>query len=96
MATKGTLRTCFKGHQYYKSSDCPTCPTCVKDKKPVDGFLASLSAPARRALEHLGIRTLQQLSKYSEKELLKAHGFGPASLPVLRQALKDAGLGFNK
>ncbi|MFD1138027.1 RNA polymerase alpha subunit C-terminal domain-containing protein [Paenibacillus urinalis] len=91
-----SLRTCSKGHQYYKSSDCPTCPTCEKERKPDSGFLALLSAPARRALEHHGITTLEQLSTYSEKEILKFHGMGPASLPKLRAALEETGLAFRR
>ncbi|MGW6146372.1 RNA polymerase alpha subunit C-terminal domain-containing protein [Bacillus mycoides] len=89
-----TLRTCDQGHEYYKSSDCPTCPTCEKERKPREGFLSLLSAPARRALEHHEIHTLEELSKYSEKEILKLHGIGPASLPKLRTALEDKGLSF--
>ena len=53
-----------------------------------------LSAPARRALEHHGIQTIEELSKYSEKEILKLHGMGPASLPKLRRALEESGLSF--
>lgn len=89
-----TLRTCEQGHEYYKSSDCPTCPTCEKERKPKEGFLSLLSAPARRALEHRGIQTVEELSKYSEKEILKLHGMGPASLPKLRKALEESGLSF--
>ena len=33
------VRTCNKGHTYYKSSDCPTCPTCEQERRPVNGFL---------------------------------------------------------
>ncbi|ATH92266.1 RNA polymerase alpha subunit C-terminal domain-containing protein [Bacillus glycinifermentans] len=88
------LRTCNKGHQYYKSSDCPVCPICEQERKPDSGFLSLLSAPARRGLEHNGITSLQQLSTYSEKEILKIHGMGPASLPKLRAALKENGLSF--
>lgn len=88
------LRTCSKGHQYYKSSDCPTCPTCEQERKPEDGFLSLLSAPARRALEHHGITSVQELSQYSEKDILKFHGMGPASLPKLRAALQENGLSF--
>lgn len=94
MTSQKTLRTCSKGHQYYKSSDCPTCPVCEKDSKPDSGFLSLLSAPARRALEHNGITSLQQLSQYSEKEIMKFHGMGPASLPKLRGALQEQGLSF--
>lgn len=92
--SKGDLRTCSQGHQYYKSSDCPTCPTCELERKPESGFLALLSAPARRALEHNGITSLQKLSEYSEKEILQIHGMGPASLPKLRAALAEEGLSF--
>lgn len=93
-ASRGSLRTCSKGHSYYKSSDCPTCPVCEQEHRPETGFLAQLSAPARRALEHQGIVTLQQLSAYSEKEILQLHGMGPASVPKLRAALQDHGLAF--
>ncbi|MCR2806000.1 RNA polymerase alpha subunit C-terminal domain-containing protein [Paenibacillus soyae] len=88
-----SLRTCPNGHAYYKSSDCPTCPTCEQEKT-AGGFLVRLSAPARRALEHHGITTLQQLSQHSEKEILKLHGIGPGSLPKLREALEEQGLTF--
>ena len=89
-----TLRTCSKGHEYYKSSDCPTCPTCDQERKPETGFLSQLSAPARRALENNGITSLQELSKFSENEILKFHGMGKASLPKLRSALVFEGLSF--
>ena len=89
-----TLRTCSKGHKYYKSSDCPMCPTCEQLRKPENEFLLLLSAPARRALENNGITSLQQLSTYSEKEILQFHGMGPASIPKLRYALQEKGLSF--
>ena len=89
-------RTCKHGHVYYKSSDCPTCPVCEKERKPRDGSIAALSAPARRALENAGIKTLQQLSAYSETEILKLHGMGRGSLPKLQHALQAAGLSFKK
>ena len=89
-----TLRVCKKGHRYHKSSECPTCPVCEQEKKPKGGFLALLSAPARRALENNGITSLIQLSKLTEKDILKMHGMGKASLPVLRKALSEQGLSF--
>ncbi|MCC6413374.1 MAG: hypothetical protein IT270_17060 [Saprospiraceae bacterium] len=91
---KNNLRTCKNGHQYVKSSDCPTCPICEEAKRPNDGFLALLGAPARRALENSGIKTLEQLSNYTEKDILKLHGMGKASIPTLKEALKSAGLTF--
>ena len=88
------LKTCDKGHQFYKSSDCPTCPVCAAENKPERGFLSLLSGPARGALEHAGITTLTLLSQYNEREILKLHGVGPKSLPTLRQALSEAGMAF--
>ena len=94
MATKGTLKTCKKGHQFYKKSDCPTCPVCEAARKPKDSFLALIGAPARRALERENIKTLEDLAKWTEKEIINLHGMGPSSIPKLIKALKDKGLSF--
>lgn len=66
----------------------------VRKRESQKRLSSLLSAPARRALEHHGITTEAELSKYSEKEILKLHGIGPASLPKLRAALEDKGLSF--
>ncbi|RLQ92316.1 RNA polymerase alpha subunit C-terminal domain-containing protein [Falsibacillus albus] len=94
--SKTSLRTCSKGHEYYKSSDCPVCPICEMERKPESGFMAQLSAPARRALEHNNINTLEQLAGFTEKEILKFHGIGPSSIPKLKQALQEQGLSFKQ
>jgi predicted RecB family nuclease len=86
------LKICDRGHKFYKSSDCPSCPICAAEDKPETGLLSLLSAPACRALEHAGISTLTTLSQHSEREILKLHGMGPKSIPVLRQALHEAGM----
>lgn len=69
---------------------------CEAERKPTEGFLALLSAPARRALENEGITTLLQLAEYTEKEILKLHGIGPSAMPKLRNALEEEGLSFKK
>ncbi|TKC14783.1 RNA polymerase alpha subunit C-terminal domain-containing protein [Robertmurraya kyonggiensis] len=94
MNAEKNLRVCEKGHKYYKSSDCTSCPTCEKENKPESGFLSKLSSPARRALIHEGIDTFQKLSQYTEKEILKLHGIGPSSLPILRKSLEEEGMSF--
>ncbi len=91
---KGELRICDKGHKYYKSSDCPVCPVCEKEKKKPDNFLGELSSPARSALEHEGITTLEKLAEYTEKQILSLHGMGPASIPTLKKSLASKGLAF--
>jgi DNA-directed RNA polymerase alpha subunit len=96
METKRRLKTCENGHQFYKSSDCPVCPICEQNKKPEDGFMSQLAAPARRALENNGIFTLEQLSDFSEKEVLAFHGMGKSSIPKLLKSLLEKGLAFRR
>jgi predicted RecB family nuclease len=93
---KESLRICKQGHSYYKNSDCPTCPVCEQELKPAEGFLSLLGAPARRALEGAGIKTLKQLARWSKEELLELHGIGPGSIPILQKALGTKGLSFKK
>ncbi len=94
MATKGALKTCKKGHQFYKSSDCPTCPVSEEERKPKDSFLSLIGAPARRALERENIKTLEDLAKWTKREIINLHGMGLSTLPKLIKALKDKGLSF--
>lgn len=97
MSNKGkNKRTCENGHTFYKTSDCPVCPVCEAEAKPKTGFMSELSAPARRALEHEGVTSLQKLSEYKEKEILRLHGMGPASMPTLKKFLGSEGLSFKK
>ncbi|HRE75562.1 MAG TPA: RNA polymerase alpha subunit C-terminal domain-containing protein [Flavobacteriales bacterium] len=94
MATKKNEKTCENGHTFHKSSDCPVCPICEAIRKPQDHFLSLIAAPARRALERENIKTLKDLSQYTEKELLALHGMGKSTLPKLKQLLEQAGLSF--
>src|SRR5690606_29812692 len=94
MKRERTLRTCKQGHHYYKSTDCPTCPVCEELKKPNEGFLSLLASPASRALMAAGINTVEELSRYTEKEILALHGMGRASMPLLKRALSKKGLTF--
>lgn len=89
-------RVCPKGHVYFKSSNCPTCPRCDADQKPQAGFMAGLGAPAVRALQGAGLTTLKKLARRTEGQVLELHGMGPSTLPKLRAALKGVGLAFTK
>lgn len=53
-----------------------------------------LSAPALRALANAKIDTLEELAKYTEKDILALHGIGPSAIPKLREALTAKGLTF--
>jgi predicted RecB family nuclease len=94
METKKKLKSCNNGHQFFKSSDCPTCPICEEERKPKYSFLALLAAPARRALEREKIKTIEDLAKWNEKDILNLHGIGPSSIPKLKKALNENGLSF--
>ena len=65
-----------------------------KSKLATSGLPGNLSAPAQRALAGAGIKTVKQLAKYSEAELLALHGVGPSSIPKLKAALTAVGLSF--
>ncbi len=91
----GTRKTCAQGHQFYKSSDCPACPICESMKKPTDGFMAKLSAPARRALQNAGLIEPGLVAAKTEKEILSLHGIGPSAIPVLKKELAERGLKFS-
>ena len=95
-STASNNRTCKKGHRYFKTSDCPTCPICEQERKPPSGLLSVLSAPARRALENKGIETAQDLSNYSKKEIMSLHGIGPSSIPKILAELKKYNLVFRE
>lgn len=64
--------------------------------EPVSDFTSGLSAPARRALHNNGIKTLKDISKLTEEEILQLHGIGKTAIPILQKALKEKGLSFKK
>lgn len=53
-------------------------------KHTTSDFLSHFSAPARRALESIGINTLSQVIQLNDKELLKLHGFGKSSIKKIK------------
>ncbi len=58
--------------------------------------MSVLSAPARRALENNGIKSIQQLAALNEKELLQFHGMGKSAIPKLKAVLKEFELRFRE
>jgi len=92
---KRQRKVCPEGHVFYKTPGCSTCPKCESAKKPKDGFLAELAAPARRGLIGAGLDTLAKLAAKSEAQVLGLHGMGPNALSKLRAALRKEGLRFS-
>ena len=62
-------------------------------EKEID-FLPWLSAPARGAVQNNGIKTLTDLSKYTEAEILQFHGIGKTAIPAIQKVLKEKGFNF--
>jgi uncharacterized protein YdhG (YjbR/CyaY superfamily) len=67
-----------------------------KQEKNDDFSQLRLATPARRALLQAGIETLEQLSQYTEEEVLKLHGMGKSATPKLKTALEQTGKSFKK
>ncbi|MFC8037898.1 hypothetical protein ACFUOZ_00900 [Paenarthrobacter sp. NPDC057355] len=53
-----------------------------------------LAAPARRALAHQGIETLEQLAEYGEGQMSKLHGMGPVAIAQLEDAMEESGISY--
>lgn len=65
-----------------------------KNADPRESNLPKIGQPATRALAGAGIQKLEQLTRFSETEIMQLHGMGPKALGLLRQALADRGLSF--
>jgi hypothetical protein len=50
-----------------------------------------MGAPAGNALEALGVTSLDEVTRFSEKELLAIHGIGPKAVAVIKAALQEQG-----
>ena len=60
----------------------------VQQQTEKEDIFVGLSAPARRALQNNGLKTLQDLAKYTESEVLQFHGIGKTAIPVLKKILE--------
>lgn len=58
--------------------------------------LPKLAAPALRALNGAGIKSLTQLARWSREEIAALHGMGPNAISRLQDALNARQLSFKK
>ncbi|WP_128545245.1 DNA-directed RNA polymerase subunit alpha C-terminal domain-containing protein [Larkinella soli] len=49
--------------------------------------LPKVAKPAQRALAHAGITSLDQLTQFTEAELMQLHGMGKSTLRMLKASL---------
>jgi hypothetical protein len=54
-------------------------------------FPAGVSGPALRALARARVRSLSDLTKWTEADLAALHGIGPKALRILKDALAKHG-----
>ncbi|CAN5514932.1 hypothetical protein BH10ACT7_BH10ACT7_07300 [soil metagenome] len=48
-----------------------------------------IGRPARSALEHVGILTLDQVAEHTWDEIADLHGVGPKAVGILKAALNE-------
>ncbi len=56
--------------------------------------LPVIGAPATRAFQAAGISTLDDVTKWTEQDLLALHGVGPRAVRTLRAAMEPLSLDF--
>ncbi len=62
----------------------------------IEGLLDLLAGPARRALQQLELKRLEDLSKYTLPELEALHGIGPSAMKIIVQEMQKNGIQFDK
>ena len=59
-------------------------------------FPKGVSKPALRALASVGITRLDQVTRFTETELLALHGMGPKAIGIIKAALLAKGKSLSK
>jgi predicted flap endonuclease-1-like 5' DNA nuclease len=60
-------------------------------KQPESEFPKGVAKPAIRALASVGVSRLDQVTRFSEAELLALHGMGPKAIRLIKEALRAKG-----
>jgi predicted flap endonuclease-1-like 5' DNA nuclease len=59
-------------------------------------FPSGMSGPALRALDTAGIRSMDDLPRWKERDIAALHGMGPKGVRMLRDALTSSGRRFSQ
>lgn len=68
----------------------------VKKKYATRTPFVDLAAPAQRALANAKIKSLKQLSRFTEEQVANLHGMGPNALSRLKSEMKKSKIAFKK
>lgn len=60
----------------------------------IDELYQELSAPAQRALRSLDLKAIEDLAKFTRKEISELHGIGPNALKVIETRMALSSLSF--
>ena len=58
--------------------------------EPANDLPSGIGKPAMRALLAADIRSLAQVARLSDKDLLALHGVGPKAVRILREHIKNS------
>jgi predicted flap endonuclease-1-like 5' DNA nuclease len=61
------------------------------EKQSEGAFPKGVSKPALRALASVGVTRLDQVTRFTEAELLALHGMGPKAIGIIKTALLAQG-----
>jgi predicted flap endonuclease-1-like 5' DNA nuclease len=61
-----------------------------------DHTVPAIGRPATSALLLVGVRNLDDVARWREKDLLALHGVGPKAVRILREALAAQGRAFTE
>jgi len=67
-----------------------------KNEQPESAFPKGVSKPALRALASVGVTSLDQVTRFTETELLALHGMGPKAIGIIKAALLAKGKSLSK
>lgn len=62
-----------------------------RKEEPESALPKGLGKPATRALATIGVSRLEQVTRFSEAQLLALHGVGPKAIRILKAALEAQG-----
>jgi predicted flap endonuclease-1-like 5' DNA nuclease len=56
--------------------------------------LPNIGRPATSALAQIGVRNVEELAGYTEREIVALHGVGPKAIRILRPLMAELGVSF--
>ncbi|WP_437631585.1 DNA-binding protein [Sorangium sp. So ce854] len=66
-------------------------------KEQLEGALPKgIGKPAQRALASVGVSRLDQVTRFTEAQLMALHGVGPKAIGIIKAALEAAGKSLSK